>query len=43
MEVLPVGKDGTFLLPTFKFNYYCVLFFSNGDMLHDHRFHLVAG
>ena len=26
-EVLPVYKDATFLLPTFKFNYYSVLFF----------------
>ena len=26
-EVFPVDKDVTFLLPTFKFNYYSVLFF----------------
>ena len=35
-EVLPVDKDATFLLPTFKFNYYSVLF-SNGEMLEDHQ------
>ena len=27
VEVLPVDKDATFLLSTFKFNYYSVLFF----------------
>ena len=36
VEVLPVDKDATFLLSTFKFNYYSVLF-SNGDMLEDHQ------
>ena len=42
MKVLPVEKDGAFLLPTFNLTI-TVSFFSNGDMLEDHRFHLVAG
>ena len=36
MEVLPVDKDAMFLLSTFKFSYYSVLF-SKGDMLEDHQ------
>ena len=42
LKVLPVDKDATFSLPTFKFNYYSVLLFHMVTCLKIIRFHLVA-
>ena len=42
-EVLPADKDATFLLPTFKSNYYSVLFLQTATCLKIIRFHLMTG